>query len=73
MAPRVVPLVLLVLLGHAGPTGARVRLNAISTVILQEEQAPLENRSLWEPGLDVTVSVCTCECVCKRVCVYECV
>lgn len=61
MALRVVPLGLLGLLGllgHAGPTGARVRLNAISTVILQEEQAPLENRSLWEPSLDVTVSVC---------------
>lgn len=58
MGPQVASLlVLLVLLGRSSHAHARVRLNAISTVILQEEQAPLENRSLWEPGLDITVSV----------------
>lgn len=36
---------------------ARVRLNAIRTVILREEQAPPVNRSAWEPSLDLTVSV----------------
>lgn len=35
---------------------ARVRLNAIRTVILREGHALPVNRSAWEPGLDLTVS-----------------
>lgn len=35
---------------------ARVRLNAIRTVILREGHALPVNRSTWEPGLDLTVS-----------------
>lgn len=66
MGPQVVSL--LVLLVRSCPTDARVRLNIISTVIPQEEQARLENRSLWEPSLDIMVSVCVClrevVCVC---------
>lgn len=37
---------------------ARVRLNAIRTVILTEGHALPVNRSAWEPNLDLTVSVC---------------
>ena len=68
MGPQVASLlVLLALLVRPWPADGRLRLNAISTV-LREEQAPPENRSLWEPGLDATVSVCVCACVRVRVC-----
>lgn len=37
---------------------ARVRLNAIRTVILREGHGLPVNRSAWEPSLDLTVSLC---------------
>ncbi|XP_011618711.2 dickkopf-related protein 2-like isoform X1 [Takifugu rubripes] len=50
----------LVLLVWSCPAHTRAWTNTIRTVILQEEQAPLVNRSLWEPGLDIMVSVHQC-------------
>lgn len=61
----VATLFVLLMLAHGGE--ARVRLNAIRTVILQEGQALPVNRSVWEPSLDMTV----CVCACAHVCVWD--
>lgn len=50
-------LALVLMLGSRGGE-ARVRLNAIRTVILGEGHGLPVNRSAWEPSLDLTVSGC---------------
>lgn len=54
-----ITLCLALLLWTCGSGGeARVRLNAIKTVILQEGHVLPVNRSSWEPSVDLTVSQC---------------
>lgn len=57
--PAGVVFLALVLMACSHGGEARVRLNAIRTVILREGHMLPVNRSLWEPSLDLTVSLAT--------------
>lgn len=60
MSHQLAVMVVLALVLTLCPRGgeARVRLNAIRTVILREGHGLPVNRSAWEPSLDLTVSSC---------------